>query len=476
MGLWGTLSFVFCLLIFLFAGAIASYWSKKSEKDYLLGGASFPHWVVGLSTGATGNSGFILVASVGLGYTLGFGAFLYVIGFFIGELIFWNFFATRILQARLGSGSSSVPELISFGVQGKPGIRSILAFLTFIFIGVYFVAQVVAAAKIVESMFGFPLIYGSSLTVVLILLYCTYGGLRASIWTDIVQAVLILFLTTTACITALVKVGWFGGMSRELAEIDVSLLSLSMFSEAHFSVLYLLGSIFLGFGFTLSSPHLTIRLMAAKSALEVRKAKWSYFGFLYSTWGAMTLFGITCRILMPELGDPEQGLPVYVTTFFPEVFIGIALAGMFSTIASTADSQLLACSSALSHDLLADFNKKVSPHKKMNHYYLSTLFVGLVGLFFALADLATVFDLVVFSTAILTSTVGAAMIIRVTSFKVSSGILMFSMSIGMCIALLWRYFGWHVFLSDAAPGLISALGVYYLVSWGSCNFQVQDHN
>ena len=65
------LSFSIFLVLFLGIGAWAASRSTGTENDYLLGGRSFGKWMVGLSAGATGNTSFILIAAVGLGYTQG---------------------------------------------------------------------------------------------------------------------------------------------------------------------------------------------------------------------------------------------------------------------------------------------------------------------------------------------------------------------------------------------------------------------
>ncbi|MCI5066407.1 hypothetical protein MRY87_11845 [bacterium] len=458
------ISFVLFLILFLFVGAIASRFNTSSESDYLLGGKTYNKWMVGLSMGASGNSGFILVASVGLGYTQGLAAFMYVGGFFVGEYLFWTLIAGKVSRRNEFYQSDSVSELLSRLRGGGYSLllRSSTAILTVVFVGVYLVAQLVASAKILDSLFGISISTGVLVTTVLILGYCTTGGLRASIWTDMVQAALIVLLTVTVTILALGEVGYPMDVWAQLRAVDPSLLSASPYDGWGKTIAYFIGCVFLGFGFCLSQPHLIVRLMAGRNQGEVEGAKWVYFSFLYLTWGAMTLFGVLIRLAYPEIEDPEQGLPVFVSDHFPPLLIGVALAGMFSTIASTADSQLLACSSALSRDLIPRVGEKLTRLFGTWWLYTATLGVGIVAMVVAQAEVASVFDLAIFASATLSATIGMAMLVRVSSLPYIPHRLFLCMAGGLAAALLWRYFGYHHVMSDAAPGLTLAFLSYYL--------------
>ncbi|MBO1348048.1 MAG: hypothetical protein EBE86_011915 [Hormoscilla sp. GUM202] len=69
-------TFTVFVVIFLWIGALAAKTSKNTETDYLLGNRSFGKFFIGLSVGATANSGWIMVGAVGMAYTTGFSSFL----------------------------------------------------------------------------------------------------------------------------------------------------------------------------------------------------------------------------------------------------------------------------------------------------------------------------------------------------------------------------------------------------------------
>lgn len=175
----------------MWIGALAARFSTHTDADYLLGNRSFGKYVIGLSAGATANSGWIMIGAVGAAYSQGFSAFLLIIAYFLGDLTFWMLFPERINKMSIERNSQTVPELIGSAIekpQGKRTITLIAALLTVVFIGAYTAAQFAAAGKTLEVFFGLKPELGALIAVVAILIYSVTGGIRASIWTDVVQS------------------------------------------------------------------------------------------------------------------------------------------------------------------------------------------------------------------------------------------------------------------------------------------------
>lgn len=73
------LSFSVFVVVFLCIRVLAAKRSAHADVDYLLGNRSFGHCFVGLSAGATGNSGFIMMGAVRMGYTMGISGVILVL-------------------------------------------------------------------------------------------------------------------------------------------------------------------------------------------------------------------------------------------------------------------------------------------------------------------------------------------------------------------------------------------------------------
>ncbi|MDJ0733922.1 MAG: hypothetical protein QNJ47_07530 [Nostocaceae cyanobacterium] len=152
-----------------------------------------------------------------------------------------------------------------------------------------------------------------------------------------------------------------------------------------------------GFG-AVGQPHILSRAMAIDSADNMGFAR-----NLKSLCGLVNAFtaisiGLAARVFLPELaqgGDPELALLYLSADLLPAVLVGLMMAGLFAAIVSTADSQILSCSAALTQDL---FPKIAKSHKFAK---LGTLTITAVVLIIALSENESVFSLIIFAWSVL---------------------------------------------------------------------------
>ncbi|WP_254565883.1 sodium/proline symporter [Oscillatoria sp. HE19RPO] len=456
-------SFAVFLVIFLWIGALAAKASDHTETDYLLGNRSFGKFFIALSAGATGNSGWIMVGAVGMAYMMGISALLMPIAYFFGDFLFWMFFPDKINQLSVDRNAQTVPELVGSMAkkpQGKRIVTFIVAAITVIFIGASTSGQFAAAAKTLDVFFGVNPTIGTFIAAGAILVYCVTGGLRASIWTDVVQAFVVIFVSLGMLIVALVAGGGVSEIIAQLNAIDPQLTSFTAGFTSWTLLAYLVGYFFFGFGFDLSQPHVLVRLLASRSPEEAKQARWIYLAYLYSTWTAMVLFGVISRALIPAIDDPEQALAFYAMQNFPPVLVGIVLAGVFSVIASTADSQLLVCSSALARDISPALYRKMSRKYGVKYEQGMTLVVGIVAAIATIYISASVFTLVLFGAGAVSASIGPAMLILLIHRRTNYKALSAMMVAGVMTTAIWRILGYSNILYEVCPGFIVALLVH----------------
>ena len=95
-----------------------------------------------------------------------------------------------------------------------------------------------------------------------------------------------------------------------------------------------------------------IRTMAIDSTEHIGRARRIYFTWYVAFATASILVGLCCRVLPPvyEQFDAELSLPRLSQMLLPDVAVGFLLAGLFTATISTADSQILSCTSALTQN------------------------------------------------------------------------------------------------------------------------------
>ena len=98
----------FVLIASLVIGVCAHIKSDRTKEDFLLAGSNLRALHIGLSAGATGNSGFIVTAGVALGYIGGLTWCFLPICWLIGELLFWRFCSQRLRDSSRDAEDKSV--------------------------------------------------------------------------------------------------------------------------------------------------------------------------------------------------------------------------------------------------------------------------------------------------------------------------------------------------------------------------------
>ncbi|MGK7874822.1 MAG: sodium/proline symporter [Xenococcaceae cyanobacterium] len=450
-------SFIIFLLLFTAVGIYSASRKQNTTTDYLLASRNVNPWLTALSAMATGQSGLLFIGQVGFAYKIGISSLWLTIGWAIGDYLAWYFVFKRLRQLSEETTSDTVSSFLSQNMKGSRLIAIISALITIAFLGSYAAAQLVAGSKALNSVFGWNYNLGIIIGAVIVVIYCFSGGIRASIWTDALQATIMIGSLLLLLVVAVISCGGIGNLWQSLAAIDPGLIDWNRRSLPLGFLPFLLGWIVAGFG-VVGQPHIMVRAMAIDSAKHIgfaRNLKTS-LGLINSV--SATGIGLAARVMMPDLmtsGDPELALPYLSLELLPVVLVGLMLAGLFSATMSTADSQILSCSAALTQDI---FPAAAQSYKLAK---VGTLAVTAVILALALAGDNNVFALVTFSWSALASGLGPLLILRVWQRPVNFPTAIAMMGIGIATALIWNL-GLHLsgVIYEVLPGMAAGIAVY----------------
>jgi sodium/proline symporter len=411
---------------------------------------------------ATNNSGFMFIGLIGMTYLEGISAAWIMVGWMGGDWIAWLVVHKKLRERSAAAAVNTIPSFLALDEKGRRSdvLALIAGLLTVVFLGTYAAAQLSAGSKALHVLFGWPHETGAILGAVVIVLYCFSGGIRASIWTDAVQSIVMLFSMLLLSAVALEQLGGFEALWSQLRAIDSSLVQVIPEKKFGFTP-FLLGWFGAGLG-VVGQPHVMIRPMAIRDPEEIKKARKIYFAWYGLFSVGCILVALTCRALLEipvgEIFDEELALPQLALQLLPGVLVGVVLGGLFSATMSTADSQVLSCSASIAHDIF--------PSKKSDRYLLSrgaTVGVTLLAVVIALHGDRNVFQLVTLAWSLLASSLGPLLVVRVFNQPVSPiwGIAM--MIGGTATALVWRFgfeFGDAIF--DVLPGMLGGFFIFGL--------------
>ncbi|MGD1922170.1 MAG: sodium/proline symporter [Pleurocapsa sp.] len=452
------LSFIFFLLLFTAVGIYAATQKQDTTADYLLAGRSVNPWAIALSALSTGQSGFLFTAQVGYAYNQGISGIWLAIGWAIGDYLAWTLAFKRLRLMSEKSDSETVPAFLAQKQPGYRWISIISALITIFFLGTYAAAQLLAGSKALNSLFGWDYTWGIIIGAIIVVIYCFSGGIRASIWTDSVQTIVMIGALLLLLVFTVIAGGGVGNLYNDLGQVDANLTALFPADLAWGFFPFFIGWLVAGFG-AVGQPHIVVRAMALDSADNMNKAR-----DIRTICGVVTAFsaiaiGLAGRVLLPELVDPELALLDLSQELLPGVLVGVMLAGLFAATISTADSQILSCSAALTQDLFPGLAKSYKYAK------IGTFVVTAIFLVIALANNDSDFVLITFAWSILASGLGVLLILRCFDKPVSTPIAIAMMVIGIASAMTWKL---GLQLSGAVyevfPGMVAGVLVYLIAS------------
>ncbi len=281
-------------------------------------------------------------------------AFEYGIYNFVTQGVFWYaayiIFALFIVHRVRRYQAVTLPDLVSRMFGPKSGRLSAV----FNLFNVLPIAYVISVGLLLQILFGGPLWLTMSIGVVFVLMYAMWGGLRAVVFSDIVQFFVMCFAVLLVVILSVTQFGGLSFLREQLPETHFSITG-----GQSWGTLVVWGIVALS---TLVDPNFYQRCFAAdstrtaKAGILLSTVVWFFFD-ICTTLGGMYAFA-----LIPEAASGHAYL-IYAVQLLPDGWRGFMLAGVAATILSTLDSYLFLAGTTVSYDLVPKrFRGRVALH------------------------------------------------------------------------------------------------------------------
>lgn len=408
---------------------------KASDEDYFLGGRLLGPWVTAFSGAASAESGWVLLGLVGTAYSTGISAFWLLPGTLAGYIFSWLIMGPRLRSASLRLGTITVPETIAaLSDRYKGTIRIVASLIILVFLTAYAAAQFNAAGKALNGIFGLKYSYGVMIATGLVLSYIVFGGFRASVWADVLQALLKL---SAVLITPVVAFVMTPDAFQRLADSAPNLLDWSSGHTGLAALGFVLGWVGIGLGYP-GQPHVVSKFMAAESRRKLLSAGLIAMVWSHLIFSGAILLGLIVRAQIPSLADPEQALPIFAMNNLSVPVAALIVAGILAAVFSTASGQLLTSVSTLSYDILGRRANERSYIPWLNE--LTVIAIGLVAGGFALTQNRMIFTFVLYSWAALGASLGCALVGLLFFRRVSGAGVLACLIGGTATVVIWRAF------------------------------------
>src|SRR5690554_14388 len=375
-----TLDWIFIGLYFLVLAGVAVWIIRKKQnntEDYFLAGRNIGWFVVGTSIFASniGSEHVVGLAGAGAGDKLPM--LIYEIQAWVVLMLGWIF-----LPFYARSGVFTMPEFLEKRFDARSrwvlSVFSIIAYvLTKISVTIY------AGGIVVSALLGIDFWTGALSTVILTGLYTVVGGMRAVVYTEAVQAVVLVVGAAVLTIIGLNQVGGWESMKTTLTPEYLDMWRSASDPDFPWPTL-LITSTIVGIWYWCTDQYIVQRTLTARNIQEGRRG--TIFGallkllpvFLFLIPGVIAL---TLK-MRGELhwDSPDEAFPVLMSNLLPSGLRGLVAAGLLAALMSSLASVFNSCSTLFTVDIYKKLRPNTPEKKLVRTGQLATVIVVIIGI------------------------------------------------------------------------------------------------
>ncbi|MBO0329085.1 sodium:solute symporter [[Muricauda] lutisoli] len=372
---WITISIYFLVLL-----GIALWVIRKKEnntEDYFLAGRNVGWFVVGASIFASniGSEHVVGLAGAGAGNRLPM--LIYEIQAWVVLILGWVF-----LPFYARAGVFTMPEFLEKRFDARArwilSVFSIVAYvLTKISVTIY------AGGVVVSALLGIDFWTGAIATVVLTGVYTVLGGMRAVVYTETLQAIILVIGAAALTIIGLDHVGGWESMKQTVTPEYLNMWRSASDPDFPWPSL-LIASTITGIWYWCTDQYIVQRALTAKNIKEGRRG--TIFGallkllpvFLFLIPGVIAL---TLKMRGElEWDSPDQAFPVLMSNLLPSGLRGLVAAGLLAALMSSLASVFNSCSTLFTVDIYKKLRPNTPEKKLVRTGQIATVIVVFIGI------------------------------------------------------------------------------------------------
>lgn len=345
------------IFYFLFIFYRGFHYVKKHEnaEEYFLAGRSLTWPLIGLSLFASNMSSSSLIGLTGSGYETGFSVFSYEWMASIVLIIFAVFFLPFYIRSKV----YTMPEFLERRYNSK--VRYYFSGLSVLGnIGIDTAATLYAGALVIQIIFPNVELWQSILVLaVLSGLYTIAGGLTAVVYTDMIQAILLIAGSIVITTLAFIKIGSWDAVTAITPPEHFAIIKSVDDKFLPWPGLFT-GVLLLGFYFWATNQFIVQRALGAK---DTKHGQWGsiFAGFLkLSALFIMIFPGAMARVIYPDLEKANLVYPTLLFDLLPVGVLGLVLAALIAAMMSSIDSALNSASTLITMDFYVKLKPETS--------------------------------------------------------------------------------------------------------------------
>ena len=377
---WIVLGIYFLALILVAVWVVSQ--KNKNTEDYFLAGRNVGWFVIGASIFASNIGSEHVVGLAGTGFESGTPMAHYELHAWIVLLLGWLF-----LPFYIRSGAFTMPEFLEKRFDSKSrwflSLFSLIAYvLTKVSVTIY------AGGIVVSELIGIPFWYGAIGVVVFTGIYTVIGGMKAVIYTETLQAIILILGSIIITYLGLQEVGGWAELRNTVVAASPDHFNMwRPMSDPDFPWTGLLfGGTIVGVWYWCTDQYIVQRTLAANNIKIGRRG--AIFGaylkllpiFIFLIPG---IIAFALSIQNPEIFSVEKAdraFPMLVKTLLPVGLKGLVAGGLMAALMSSLASVFNSCSTIFTIDIYKKLKPNESEKKLLNIGKLATTVIVILGI------------------------------------------------------------------------------------------------
>lgn len=361
---------------------------NKDVSDYTKAGGNIPGFIVGMSIFATYVSSISFLALPGNAYLGNWNSFVFSLSIPIASILAAKYFVPFYRSISSVSAYSFLEEKFGYWARAYAAICYLLTQVARIGSVLFLLALAL------HFMLGWSIASIIIVTGLAVVIYSMLGGIKAVIWTDAIQGIILIFGALLSMIVLLISLP--GGMTqffevgKEFDKFSLGSFGLEM-STSTFWV-----TIFYGLFINLQNYGIDQNyIQRYKSAKDDKSARFSalfggllylpvsFFFFVIGT--ALFVYYKSQAAFLPDGITADQVFPYFIVNGLPIGISGLLIAAIFSAGMSTISTSINSSATIILTDFFEHKKENISEKKKMIILYSMSLLLGVLGVGVGLA-------------------------------------------------------------------------------------------
>jgi SSS family transporter len=383
------LDYALIALYFALISGIGLYFSRKQDTsaEFSLGNRQVKWWAAGISMFATGASAISFIAIPALAFSTNLVWLFPLVALIPGYFVTAHCIYPMLRRLEIASTYEYLERRFSPTLRVIASLQAII-FQSFARAAVVLLLPSLAISSVTGiNVFASVLIMGIITTI-----YTALGGFEAVIWTEVLQAALMLFAPLAIiwiCITSLpggFSEFWSTGMAY--SKFDFAMLTWDMTLPA---VWMLVLGTFLTTTVASAGDQPVIQRVFSAPLPEVRRVNATFtvcgiiIGIMVNVMGIAIFAYFRAR---PEMLDPlsqnDQVVPIFVTQAMPMGLPGIVIAAIFAAAMSTVASSMNSVATIFTEDFFVRMRPQSTDRQRLLSLKITSYLVGIIGTVMAL--------------------------------------------------------------------------------------------